>query len=218
MLHAYNAKQDMKRFRCKVYLAVIALGCLDSCSQKQVPMFDWNEYARFARQGDGHIQGFVCVRTEHGGMVLGSDMYVYLNPVTTLSKDWFERVVRPNSWAKSGGPDSNSGVSPGGHSAEFLKVVTSDKNGWFEFRNLPPGEYLITCPMEWNCRARWYQFGIDFVPRVQCIAYAKAKASNVIKAKVGVTRQEEFRRPLQFERVCFISQEFPIEFDSDSSE
>lgn len=109
------------------------------------------EYAPYLlQQGTlgGTIAGQAFLKTRGGDVKLGAGNPVTLNPATSYAREWFEKTGSVESRFAEVPPDSL-----------FRKThrdAVVDAQGKFEFRNLPPGKYLVRSIVSWEVVASAY--------------------------------------------------------------
>lgn len=95
--------------------------------------FPLSEYHRLQRIGKGTIKGSIYLRDTYGKRIAGSGTRLYLNPVTSYSKQWYEEsYVRGNKMKKADNRLFN-----------YLKFTASESNGEFGFYGVPSGSYYL---------------------------------------------------------------------------
>lgn len=120
--------------------SLCAVGCGPAARQAT---FNEAEYLPYGHPGSASIAGQAFLKTRSGDVKYGAGNDVYLNPVTSYSTEWWNRsVVRGE---KLEPPDDRAG--------RYLKTVIADGEGRFEFKNLPPGDYYVFCPVYWEVPA-----------------------------------------------------------------
>lgn len=117
--------------------SLVLLGCAPGMPIKTD--FDADEYARFEADGSGSISGTALVRGVSGNAKPGALRPVYLDPVTSYSTEWFEKMVR---WY---GRVRFRPLHPG--FAAHRRETVADLDGRFRFDRLPAGDYFLTCDM-----------------------------------------------------------------------
>lgn len=104
--------------------------------------FPAGEYAALARTGKGTIQGNIYLQDAYGKKIYGRKTRLYLNPVTSYSRQWYEQSYIAGS--KMGKADSRL--------FNYLKFTASDESGSFAFYGVPSGRYYligtVTCSTE----------------------------------------------------------------------
>jgi len=95
--------------------------------------FPQAEYNRLARTGSATIKGSIYILDATGQKVYGRQTRLYLNPVTSYSRQWYqESYLGGRKMAKADSRLFN-----------YLKFTTSDKNGRFAFYGVPAGSYYV---------------------------------------------------------------------------
>ncbi|MEA3419300.1 MAG: carboxypeptidase regulatory-like domain-containing protein [Campylobacterota bacterium] len=91
------------------------------------------EYNALARTGKGTIQGHIYIQDAYGKKIFGTKTRLYLNPVTSYSRQWYEESYV--SGQKMGKADSRL--------FNYLKFTASDNDGGFAFYGVPSGRYYL---------------------------------------------------------------------------
>jgi len=95
--------------------------------------FPVDEYNRLARTGSATIKGSIYLISPTGEKIYGKQTRLYLNPVTSYSRQWYnESYLGGRKMAKADPRLFN-----------YLKFTTSDKNGHFAFYGVPAGNYYV---------------------------------------------------------------------------
>ena len=95
--------------------------------------FPAEEYRRLARRGKGTINGFIYLQNPYGKRVLGAGTRLYLNPVTSYSKQWYnESYLNGYKLKKADARLFN-----------HLKFTAAGGDGSFSFYNVPKGSYYL---------------------------------------------------------------------------
>jgi len=114
-----------------------------AASQKvqRIP-FPAAEYSSLARAGKGTIQGHIYLQDAYGNKIYGAKTRLYLNPVTSYSRQWYEQSYI-NGY-KMGKADQRL--------FNYLRFTASDDQGAFAFYGVPTGSYYligtVTCGTE----------------------------------------------------------------------
>ncbi len=96
-------------------------------------LFPEAEYQSLAKTGSGTVTGHIYLVTKDGTKIYGKETRLYLNPETSYSTQWYKESYL--------GGAKMSKVDP--RLYNYLKFTTSDKNGKFEFLNVPSGSYYL---------------------------------------------------------------------------
>ncbi|SFV53549.1 hypothetical protein MNB_SV-3-212 [hydrothermal vent metagenome] len=95
--------------------------------------FPVSEYYRLPRLGKGTIKGKIYILDSYGNKVVGANTRLYLNPLTSYSKQWYEESYL-------GGYRMQKADS---RLFNYLKFTASDVNGNFSFYGVPSGRYYL---------------------------------------------------------------------------
>jgi hypothetical protein len=95
--------------------------------------FPISEYYSLPRSGRGTIKGTIYITDSYGNRVLGSGTRLYLNPITSYSKQWYvESYLGGNRMQKADSRLFN-----------YLKFTAANANGKFAFYGVPNGSYYL---------------------------------------------------------------------------
>ncbi|WP_456392092.1 carboxypeptidase-like regulatory domain-containing protein [Nitratifractor sp.] len=95
--------------------------------------FPVSEYSRLPRSGSATIKGSIYLIGPTGQKIYGKQTRLYLNPVTSYSRQWYrESYLGGHKMAKADPRLFN-----------YLKFTTSDANGRFAFYGVPAGSYYV---------------------------------------------------------------------------
>ncbi len=95
--------------------------------------FPIDEYKKLHKSGNSTVRGTLYVVNAQGERIVGKRTRLYLNPVTSYSKQWYQESYLGGK--RLGKADSRL--------FNYLKFSTSDKNGHFSFDNVPAGRYYL---------------------------------------------------------------------------
>ncbi|GGX30567.1 hypothetical protein GCM10007242_41560 [Pigmentiphaga litoralis] len=109
--------------------------------------FNDAEYAALPKAGTGIVEGQIFARLRGGAVIKGAGSEIYLNPVTTLSQQWFDEAMKGNEMAGDADPRY---LAAG-------RTAFADADGRFKFDQLPPGDYYVTGMIQWEAPT---QFGV----------------------------------------------------------
>lgn len=94
--------------------------------------FPADEYARLKASGSSTVKGVIAV-TYNGHQILGKETRLYLNPVTSYSRQWYrESYLGGHKMGKSDPKLFN-----------YIKFTSSNVNGQFAFYGVPAGSYYV---------------------------------------------------------------------------
>ena len=95
--------------------------------------FPTSEYYSLPRSGRGTIKGTIYITDSYGSRVLGAGTRLYLNPITSYSKQWYiESYLGGNRMQKADARLFN-----------YLKFTAANSNGKFAFYGVPNGSYYL---------------------------------------------------------------------------
>jgi len=95
--------------------------------------FPVSEYNLLPRSGQATVEGSIYLTAPSGQKVLGKQTRLYLNPVTSYSRQWYEQsYLGGHKMAKADPRLFN-----------YLRFTTSDGNGHFAFYGVPAGRYYL---------------------------------------------------------------------------
>jgi hypothetical protein len=95
--------------------------------------FPVEEYRHLAKSGNGTIKGSIFVSDAYGKKTYGKQTRLYLNPVTSYSKQWYqESYIGGYKMAKADKRLFN-----------YLKFTASNAQGKFAFYGVPSGVYYV---------------------------------------------------------------------------
>jgi len=95
--------------------------------------FPEDEYRRLAKSGNGTVKGVIYVSDAYGKKIYGKQTRLYLNPVTSYSKQWYsESYIGGYKMAKADKRLYN-----------YLKFTASNAQGKFAFYGVPSGSYYV---------------------------------------------------------------------------
>src|SRR2546426_2968380 len=127
---------------------VSILVLLPSCSGYYVQQnrFKQQEYSTFEIPGHCVIYGTVYLSTYEGEKALGRNCDVYLNPLTSVSKEWLDAFIINGNRVRSNCTEVTNIKFPfNEYECEpYLRKTRADEYGRFEFSDLPAGEYCLT--------------------------------------------------------------------------
>lgn len=128
-----------------LFALVAFLLCCSGCQQpppaKRMAVFDPAEYAPYQVPGTGKVVGQAFLVQAGGGVVVAAGRPIILNPVTTYSTEWMERIVMRGENLEP--PDSRV-LSLG------VRETRGDAEGRFKFENLAPGDYYLASWVYWQ--------------------------------------------------------------------
>ena len=115
-------------------LAGLVGGCVPSPYDHKTPLRE-ADYVAYLGEGTATIWGEVSVKMRAGDINNGTESSLYLIPVTAYSTEWLEHYIM--------GGHAINGPDP--RSLRVARVTVVGRNGRFQFRNLPAGDYYLSC-------------------------------------------------------------------------
>ena len=95
--------------------------------------FPVSEYRRLSRSGKGTVKGSIYVKDAYDKRVVGAGTRLYLNPVTSYSKQWYkESYIGGYKMEKADNRLFN-----------YLRFTASNTQGEFAFYGVPTGSYYL---------------------------------------------------------------------------
>ncbi len=95
--------------------------------------FPLDEYQSLRRIGRGTIKGKIYIQDLYGEMVVGANTRLYLNPVTSYSKQWYVESYLGGHRMQKADP----------RLFNYLRFTAADKEGNFAFYGVPSGSYYL---------------------------------------------------------------------------
>ena len=95
--------------------------------------FPVHEYASLPRRGRGTIRGQIYVNDLYGTPVVGAGTRLYLNPITSYSKQWYYRSYLGGAKMEKADP----------RLFNYLRFTASNQSGHFAFYGVPNGAYYL---------------------------------------------------------------------------
>ena len=95
--------------------------------------FPVGEYSSLKRSGNGTVKGRIYVSDAYGNKIYGKQTRLYLNPVTSYSRQWYnESYIGGYKMQKADKRLYN-----------YLKFTASNSQGKFAFYGVPSGTYYV---------------------------------------------------------------------------
>lgn len=95
--------------------------------------FPEDEYKRLSQIGEGTVKGKIYLVGTNGNKIYGKQTRLYLNPVTSYSKQWYQESYINGKKMDKADP----------RLFNYLKFTTSDGSGNFAFYGVPSGKYYL---------------------------------------------------------------------------
>lgn len=100
--------------------------------------FPLSEYARLPRTGQGTVKGKIYLSGAYQNRVLGKGTRLYLNPVTSYSKQWYTESYLGGKVMDDADP----------RLFNYLRFTASDTQGNYSFYGVPSGRYYLIGTVE----------------------------------------------------------------------
>ena len=95
--------------------------------------FPLDEYNRLAKVGNGTVKGTIYLKNAYDKRVYGANTRLYLNPVTSYSKQWYyESYLGGHKMQKADNRLFN-----------YLRFTSANTQGQFAFYGVPTGRYYL---------------------------------------------------------------------------
>ena len=95
--------------------------------------FPVEEYKRLSQIGESTVKGSIYLQDSSGNKIIGKQVRLYLNPVTSYSRQWYKESYVGGKKMDKADP----------RLFNYLKFTTSDSNGNFSFYGVPSGKYYL---------------------------------------------------------------------------
>jgi hypothetical protein len=129
------------------------------------PIFNEKELFSYRAKGRGSAAGQVFLRASSGKAVTQAGASIYLIPIVSYTRYWFDKHVRENSCPSKGGTSASEPLLTQGSPAEclrevmaqlltdkrlipYLRTTRANPTGHFWFTKVPAGRYYIVSPLE----------------------------------------------------------------------
>jgi hypothetical protein len=123
-----------------VLFGLIVVIAISGCHRphKMSAPFDEREFLPYLGLGTSTIKGQAFLKTRGGEVKYGAGNPVWLVPVTSYTKELWEASLY----------NDVIGLDP--RWKIYNRSVIADASGNFEFKNIPAGEYHISCSIFWE--------------------------------------------------------------------
>jgi hypothetical protein len=159
-----------RRFRCRFICLLLICSLYVAPAQAVVPssssppIFNEKELFAYRAKGRGSAAGQVFLRARSGKAVTQAGASIYLIPMVSYTRHWFDKNVRDGSCPSKGGA-SPSEVPMAESPAEclhavmaqlltdkrltpYLRTTRANPTGHFWFTKVPAGRYYVVSPLE----------------------------------------------------------------------
>ncbi len=128
--------------------------------------FPVSEYNHLARSGKGTVKGSIYVKDAYGQKIFGAGTRLYLNPITSYSKQWYDESYL------------------GGHKMEkadsrlfnYLRFTAANSDGVFAFYGVPSGSYYLIGTVKCG-----NECGYDTPKNIRIATHVKIQGNQVIE-------------------------------------
>ena len=153
-------------------------GCWSFAADHRAPLNE-AEFASYRQDGTAIVSGEVAVKMRAGDTSNGAESFVYLVPVTPYTTEWFEQYIVRGRRITGDDPRSLAAI----------RATIVGPDGRFRFRNLPSGDYYLSCTVNRSTppfRMGRIKFASPSVERVE--AYARVAVKEGEEGRVTLTR------------------------------
>lgn len=110
-----------------------------SCAVDRIP-FPVSEYESLLKTGSATVVGEAFLRTRGGDVKTAAGYTVFLNPVTSYSRQWHEVSYLHGRALSRSDPRIE----------QYVRSTTADSAGRFRFTNVPAGDYYVVTDVVWE--------------------------------------------------------------------
>lgn len=160
-----------------IWLLLLSM-MLSACTATPVKMsipFDERAFAFSLQQGTGVIAGQAFLKTMGGDVKLGAGNEVELVPLTPYIRERLALGTIAGKNIEPRDPRVNA----------YIRRTVADAGGNFEFTNVPAGEYVLYCLIQWMAPSAYSMTG---VMATGGMAYGTVKIAEGQRVKAVVTR------------------------------
>lgn len=154
-----------------IAICLLMVGCAVPLQPRNIS-FNNDYFSRYAGAGDSKIVGQAFLKTRGGEVRYGAGNEVRLIPVTPYTQEDFD-----------GGIVRGEPLTPvDSRVFQYIRKAIVGGQGDFEFKDLPAGDYIVTCIITWEVPGRY-----GLTP-TGAVAYATVSVKSGETAKAIVTR------------------------------
>lgn len=136
---------------------------------ERVP-FSMDEYKHLSKNGDGTVKGSIFLSNAYNKRVLGANTRLYLNPITSYSKQWYyESYLAGHKMKKADNRLFN-----------YLRFTSANAKGEFAFYGVPNGKYYLIGTVK--CAA---QCGYSTPKNIRIASEVTVKGNQVIQRNLS---------------------------------
>lgn len=129
------------------------------------PPFNEKEFFAYRAKGRGSAAGQVFLRAASGKAVTQAGASIYLIPIASYTRHWFDKNVRDTSCPSKNGPSSSEALTTQGSAVDclrgildqlltdkrllpYLRATRANPTGHFWFTKVPAGRYYVVSLLE----------------------------------------------------------------------
>jgi hypothetical protein len=114
---------------------------LGSCASAHRVEFKESDFANFAVTGSGTVRGKAFrIRSDSSTVVETGGTVVRLIPANAYTNEIVERKYTNREWL----------TRADARLAKYVREVETDDHGHFAFTQVPPGNYYVSCHVQWT--------------------------------------------------------------------
>ncbi len=156
-----------------VFCGVVLSGCAETFSKMKTPFVE-AEFLPFISVGTGVVVGQAFAKSVQGDVKLAAGEMVELVPLTTYTRERFERATLNEERLEPRDP----------RLTKYIRKTVANATGDFEFTDVPPGDYLVFCDIRWAVEDTTV-----FPIKVGGLAYGEVSVKEGGRHKVIVSHQ-----------------------------
>jgi hypothetical protein len=167
------------------------------------PTFNEKEFFAYRAKGRGSAAGQVFLRAASGKAVTQAGASIYLIPIASYTRHWFDKNVKDTSCPSKNGPSSPEALTTQGSLVEclrgvldqlltdkrlipYLRATRTNPTGHFWFTKVPAGRYYVVSLLEGSGGAHqderavgmaWLTFELDTDEKATNLVVTDCKSS-----------------------------------------
>ena len=125
--------------------AMIACALFGGCTVTPIKIsapFIEAEYQPFIGNGSSTITGSAFMKTLGGDVKLAAGNQIELTPATAYTRERIDRRSQVGLFQQLESSDPRL--------AQYVRTTIADAQGYFEFKNIPSGDYILSCSIDWQ--------------------------------------------------------------------
>lgn len=124
----------------KIITILLCALALSGCANKPTKPFDASEFIASAQKGTGKVYGEAFLKTAGGEVRYAAGNWILLIPVTPTTKAaWLDSIE-----------DNEDPTAIADDWEKYVRMVTADSTGKFEFAEIPAGDYYLEVGIWWQ--------------------------------------------------------------------